>query len=157
MARTRRSWVPKTRTAAPGSLVAEGVRIRRHFPSFNVEVRGDRLLCVGSVSPTASGSRYRVRIEYRRGDVPSVRILRPHIEPSPKIHMYRDGTLCLYDWREQPWDTACSLHATLMPWIAEWLLLYEAFELTGRWLGPEAEHGDTKVPQRGGARRRASR
>lgn len=140
--------MPKTGKVAHQSLVLQKIRIRRHYPSFSVSVRCDRLLCVGSVCPAVQGCSYRFQILYQYGSAPQVRILNPRIEPSPDIHMYKDGTLCLYDWREQPWKTTYHIHETLLPWIAEWLLFYEAYQLTGKWLGPEAEHSDAKRPQR---------
>lgn len=149
MARSERfRWMARGGRIAHQSLVLQKFRIRRQFPSLSVRVRGDRLLCVGSVCPVESGCRYRFELTYRYGSAPEVRILRPHIEPSPDIHMYKDGTLCLYYWHEQPWKTSHQLHDTLLPWIAEWVLFYEGYQLTGRWLGPEAEHGTAKMPQR---------
>jgi hypothetical protein len=62
--------------------------------------------------------------------------------------MYSSGDLCLYDFREQPWMATDNLHEKIIPWVAEWLVYYELFLLTGKWLGPEAPHGgDIKSPQ----------
>ena len=54
--------------------------------------------------------------------------------------MYRDDTLCLYDWREQQWQNSWHLHETIVPWAAEWLLYYGLWLLTGKWLGRFAIH-----------------
>lgn len=153
MARNKWRRMPTGRRHAHASLIIQAFGIRRNFPSFRAAVSGDRLWCVGKAQPTIDGPVYRSRIDYRYGGVPQVRIVVPDIAPRPEIHMYQNGTLCLFDWREQPWLPSCLLHETILPWMAEWLLLYEAFLLTGRWLGPEAEHCGTKHPQIGRPRR----
>ena len=56
--------------------------------------------------------------------------------------MYRDGTLCLYDFRVQPWSSWDNIHEKIIPWTAEWLVFYELYLMCGKWLGPEAPHGD---------------
>lgn len=56
--------------------------------------------------------------------------------------MYKDGTLCLYDWREQPWQKHWHLHETIIPWTSEWLVFYEIWLLTGKWRGRSADHLD---------------
>ena len=73
-----------------------------------------------------------------------MRVLEPKIETDLKAHMYRSGNLCLYDWREQPWQNAWHIHETIIPWTAEWLLFYEIFLLTGKWLGKAATHPTEK-------------
>jgi hypothetical protein len=55
--------------------------------------------------------------------------------------MYKEGNLCLYDWREMPWRTEMKIHETIIPWTAEWLVFYEIWKLTGSWLGAESSHG----------------
>ncbi|HWX23034.1 MAG TPA: hypothetical protein VN578_24290 [Candidatus Binatia bacterium] len=54
--------------------------------------------------------------------------------------MYSDCKLCLYDWRDQPWQDKWHLHETVIPWAAEWLVFYELLLLTGKWHGPSALH-----------------
>lgn len=144
MATRRWERMPKSGGLAYRSLVVQGYAVRKSYPAFRVKVSGERLRCEGNVCPTSHSNKYRIRIDYHYGSSPRVRIVTPVVEPRPEIHMYRDGTLCLYDWREQPWLKSYRLHDTLMPWIAEWLLYYEAFLLTGRWLGPEAPHDGEK-------------
>jgi len=71
-----------------------------------------------------------------------VRIREPELgvadEQKHDIHMYPNGTLCLYWPQEQPWNDSMSLHDTIVPWVAEWLVYYEYYQETGRWVGPEA-------------------
>jgi hypothetical protein len=67
-----------------------------------------------------------------------VRILSPEIRK--RIHMYPNGTLCLYDHRDQPWNARDNLDEKIIPWIAEWLVFYELYLISDKWLGPEAPH-----------------
>lgn len=97
-------------------------------------------MCRGKIRPTSTSDHYRVEVEYSPLAVPSVRILAPQIPLNKEIHMYRDGTLCLYDWREQPWQYTWHLHQTVIPWTAEWLVYYELYLLTGKWRGSSAIH-----------------
>lgn len=78
-----------------------------------------------------------------------MRIKEPEIAPSASIHMYGDGTLCLYKPKDDPWKPSDNIHEKIIPWTAEWLVFYELYLMCGKWLGPEAEHGTAeKRPQR---------
>jgi hypothetical protein len=67
--------------------------------------------------------------------------MEPKLQNCHAIHMYSDGSLCLYDWREQSWQNKWHLHETIIPWTAEWLVFYELFLLTGVWHGKSADPG----------------
>jgi hypothetical protein len=84
-----------------------------------------------------------VQISYEPWDPPEVTIMEPKLEHNDLIHMYPDGSLCLYDWRQQPWQNKWHLHETIIPWTAEWLVFYELFLLTGVWHGRSVAHGCT--------------
>jgi len=98
------------------------------------------LRCEGVIVPSDGCDTYRIRILYPQFGVPTVRIREPEIAPSREIHMYRDGSLCLYKPAEQPWKITDLIHEKIIPWTAEWLVFYELYLLCGKWLGPEAEH-----------------
>jgi len=83
---------------------------------------------------------YKIRIEYRKNGVPKVRVLDPEIQWSSDIHMYKDGSLCLYKPSEIPWKSSDNIHEKIIPWIAEWLVFYELYLFKGKWLGPSAIH-----------------
>jgi len=127
--------------------VAEAAYVRRHYPVLTCKVFPDRLVCVGDVLPFEGAERYRIKVDYRYGDIPRVRILKPLIEADSRIHTYGDGTLCLYDGRKEPWQRTYHLYDRIIPWVAEWLVFYEIFRLTGRWIGKEAQHSGQKTRQ----------
>lgn len=133
-------YIPKTRHNDGKHLAAQTLLMRKHFPCFKCSLRHDVLECEGTITPCEECASYNIRIRMPRGEIPKVWILDPEIEPSGKIHIFKEGHLCLYDHRDQPWLATDHLHEKIVPWTAEWLVYYELFLLTGEWLGPEASH-----------------
>jgi len=125
-------------------LLREKAYLKRYFPNFRVEVNGNILKCEGSMKPTAFSQSYRFELIYQYGKNPKTRILSSHILIDLKIHMFENGYLCLYYWKENPWNIKYHLFETIIPWLAEWILYYEVYELTGKWQGISAEHGARK-------------
>ncbi len=127
--------------------------VEKHFPFLKCGFKRTTLECQGEISPSEFCEPYRVLIRYEKGGVPRVRITRPKIEASTKIHMYLNGSLCLFDPRVSPWKGSYNLHETIIPWTAEWLVFYELYKIHGKWLGPEAPHDpkEPKEPQRDAA------
>jgi hypothetical protein len=128
-------------------LIMESLLIRDRFPILHTRMAGNRLVSRGVVRPTASSQRYKLEAEYQPWSAPALRILEPKIQPEAKLHFHADGTLCLYDWREQPWQKKWHLADTVIPWAAEWLVFYEIYLLTGKWVGPSAPHNSEKITQ----------
>lgn len=124
--------------------VCEEMLIKKRFPLFDCRIRGKTLVCRGRLKPTENSADYRVEISYEPWGSPAVRILSPKIEPKKELHFYKTGNLCLYDWRNQPWQDKWHLADTIIPWAAEWLLYYEIYLLTGKWIGTSALHDSPK-------------
>lgn len=121
--------------------VAQKLGIERNFDCFRCRMpRSDELICDGKITPEEDCDTYEVQIRYDPLAVPTVHILAPALVKSPKIHLYRDGSLCLYFPEDDPWKPTDLIYRKLIPWIAEWLLYYEIFLITGEWQGPEAPH-----------------
>jgi len=135
----------------PCNISAENDRIfalqmlhmRKHFPRFKCSLKNRCLQCTGNIIPDEGCNEYTIRIVYHRRGVPKVYIEHPTITPSPAIHTYADGRLCLYDPRVTPWSGKYHLHETIMPWTAEWLVYFELYKIHGEWFGPEAPHSGT--------------
>jgi hypothetical protein len=128
-------------------LIIEKILLSTAFPFLNCRIKGPKLLCRGRLQPTKFSPRYRVELEYSAWSPPDVRVVEPTIQYTRGIHMYKNGTLCLYDWRAQPWQKTSHLHDTVIPWMAEWLVFYELWLLTGKWNGKSAPHGSSPVAQ----------
>ena len=90
--------------------------------------------------PSEDCDAYDIEVTYRFGGYPNVRVRQPQITPCPAIHMYSDGTLCLYYPINDPWKPSNDLHRKIIPWTAEWLVFYELYRICGKWLGPESPH-----------------
>ena len=140
----------RDRAAEYRRFVLQKQLVERHFPVFTCELRNNVLQCVGSIVPSEHCGSYRIGIRYKKGGIPEVRVRDPIIprEHYSRAHIYREGSLCLFDHRDRPWSAMDDLHATIIPWTAEWLVLYELFLVCGKWLGPETAHGTSpKEPQ----------
>lgn len=139
--------IPSDNAEKSRRLVTETLLLKKHFPFLLPRMVGDRLMCRGNIQPSDTSATYRIDLVYKPWSAPEVRILTPEIKPERHLHFYKDGTLCLYDWREQPWQRHWHLTDTVIPWTAEWLLFYELFLLTGKWLGNSAAHGTSKIAE----------
>lgn len=122
-------------------FVLQALLVQKHFPGFKCRLRCGRLECAGDIQPSDDSDKYSIRVQYEEWKAPKVRILKPHIEPSTDIHMYRDGTLCLYHPPTQPWSGKNDLHKTIIPWTSEWLVYYELYQTEKKWMGPAIPHG----------------
>jgi hypothetical protein len=87
-----------------------------------------------------TGVAYIYKILYDGYSAPTVRILSPTLMlDSP--HIYKNGNLCLYYPKEQPWSNkTCKLFSHTIPWIHEWILFYEIWKISGVWEHPEVNH-----------------
>ena len=121
------------------------LKIQKNYPGFKCEIlpKELELVCTGKIRPDVDAPDYHIQI--RHAVFPEVRILHPKIEPNSEIHMYRDETLCLYFPEDYEWDDISSIHDTVIPWTAEWLVFYELYLLTGKWKGRKAPH---KLPEK---------
>lgn len=121
-------------------VVAEGAFIREAFPFLHVRICGLELICRGRIRPTEQSPRYRIEIRYSPWRSPEVKVIEPKIDFGAGPHMYKNGTLCLHDWHEQPWQNNWHLHETIIPWTSEWLVFYEIWLLSDKWHGKSADH-----------------
>src|ERR1043166_666450 len=133
-----KKFIPRSDAEKQRRLIAENLRVRERFPFLHTRMAGNLLTCRGILKPTPSSQAYRLEVEYQPWGAPSLRVLEPEIKPEAKLHFYSNGTLCLYDWREQPWQRNWHLAETVIPWAAEWFLYYEIYLLTGKWLAKSA-------------------
>lgn len=122
--------------------------VEKYFPCFECSVKRNLLTCTGIIIPSEDCVSYTVQIRYKREGVPKVRVLSPHVKYDHKAHMYKDSTLCLYHPKENPWSGRQNIHETIIPWIAEWIVFYELYNIYGKWLGPETPHGELQSPNR---------
>lgn len=106
-------------------------------------------MCTGTLRPLPACREYQFRLEYRVPKKPKVWIEDPPLvrrspdEPIP--HTYGDDRPCLFYPSEFRSDQL--LARTIIPWLMEWLVFYEAWLATGVWLGGGIDHGGNKREQ----------
>lgn len=127
-------------------LYMQKSRIEKLYNCFSCSVNGltsYELVCRGELQPLDAVDVYKIEIRMRPKRKPVVRILSPKIKQSAIIHMYRDGSLCLYYPYDMVWKISTQIAEYTIPWLIEWILYYEIFKITGKWEGKEAPHFPT--------------
>lgn len=146
----QRILIPRDRGASRRRFFAQKTLIEKFFPCFRCRYRQhERLECIGQITPDVHCPAYEILIQYQYERVPRIWITSPPITPSPEIHMYKDRSLCLYFPDDDRWKISDDVHRKIIPWVAEWLVFYELYQLIGKWLGPAAPHASPeKNPER---------
>ena len=119
--------------------------IESHYDCIRCKVgREGHLKAKGQITPTDYSATYDFSIEYLPYQKPKVFINKPEIKYNNDIHMYIDGSLCLYYPGDMRWNIGLHLYNSIMPWTAEWLIFYELYKITGKWEHPFVPHGKIK-------------
>ena len=129
-------------------LTVEKGLIESRFPCFQCNAISSgttRLECVGLIQPTEHSITYMLRLDYTVWGTPRMYVVSPEIIPTAQIHIYREGNLCLFYPEETPWTHTLHISDTIVPWTAEWLVYYELFKITGKWLGKSALHDSEEL------------
>jgi hypothetical protein len=132
--------IPNNRNEYP-ILLRQKKHIEKHFHYLKCAISRNTLKCTGVLQPHCNCDSYSIRIIYEVGSKPKIYILNPKIDYNDDIHLYNDNSLCLYHSTDLVWDDDKVLIAnTVIPWISEWILFYEIWKITGKWLGAEIKH-----------------
>jgi hypothetical protein len=113
--------------------------IEKNYSFLKCRIENDTLICVGEVQPDHC-EKYKIRIEFRAGYCPQVFVTSPTILQSPDIHVYSNGSLCLFYPPDMKWKDSTKIAAYTIPWTIEWIMLYELWKLTGKWEAAEVLH-----------------
>jgi hypothetical protein len=108
-----------------------------------VSISGSSLRWEGDMLPSALSERYKVRMDYQLSKRPEVRVLSPELRSLDRRrppHLFAEGTLCLFRYKYEEWDSSMPLAETVIPWTSLWLFHYETWLATGRWPGSNQEH-----------------
>lgn len=112
--------------------------MRVAFPGFTPSIGRDRTVTwEGPLQPNSSSPVYQIKVVYGKKGAPRVLVLDPPLRGKPP-HVWPDGSLCLYWWREWRWKDTESIARTIMIWTALWLEYFEIWQETGEWLGPSS-------------------
>ena len=113
--------------------------IEKEYDFLDCRIIRNVLTCTGSIKPDNCKGTYKVKIECVAGFEPKTTILSPEIEPSEKIHMYKDHSLCLHYPPDMKWGVQTMIYQYTIPWISEWIIFYELYLVNGgKWLGRES-------------------
>ncbi len=113
--------------------------LKKKYSFLQCKIENDVLICHGVFQPEYCKA-YKVRIEFRAGCFPQVYILTPRIVPNNDIHIFQEGSLCLFYPGDLNWKDTHSIAEYTIPWIFEWILFYEIYLLTGIWEGEFVPH-----------------
>lgn len=113
--------------------------MRCAWPQLRTSRRRSGLFSRGWLHPSPLTGRYRVRIELEPVRLPHVYIEAPQLRPrrrsSTVPHTYASDEPCLF-WPEgRDWSSSMAICDTVVPWLAEWLVFYELWLVTGEWAG----------------------
>ena len=118
------------------SLAVQQYHIQKWFPKSRIYIKNSQLYWKSHIIPTQLSLKYQICLKYKLKQRPKVRVLEPTLKLPEKIsviHIYPDGTLCLY--YKRGWNGEMIIAETIVPWISEWLLYYELWLSTGQWYG----------------------
>ena len=142
-------------TERPLTVAQQDLLFRSAWPGFAVEWECECATWRGALRPSPLSRTYQVRVDYRLGRLPAVRVISPELQKRNREsipHVYPDGRLCLYMPKRKEWTPQMPIAETLLPWASLWLFHYENWHASGVWEGG-GEH-----PDRGrGATRRVHR
>ncbi|WP_442846263.1 hypothetical protein [Leeuwenhoekiella sp. H156] len=117
--------------------------IEKHFPWLKTVVRDGKLLGKGKIKPKGCSKEYEILVVYDVND--TLRNERIFLANDSKIqfgktpHLYPDNSLCLYYPKDFPQKLALNF-IDLIPWISEWLVMYELWKKYGVWMADEIKH-----------------
>jgi hypothetical protein len=124
------------RASSTHSLAHQAVALDRCFPGGDISLKPNRLQWTGELQPSGNSRLYTVRVVYRLGKHPQVKVLAPELDAGlaeSLPHVFRYDNLCLY--RDGEWTTNMLIAETIVPWASEWLFYYEIWKGTGDWYG----------------------
>lgn len=115
--------------------------IRMLFPVCNSIIYEKKVVVNFEVKDEDFSTVYKLRVEYHSQNSHNVYVLKPLIEPSFYIHMYKDRSLCLYYLPDISPFRRIMVAKDLIPLAFKWVFLYERWIINGhRWEGPESPH-----------------
>jgi hypothetical protein len=129
------------------TLAQQDLWMKSCHPQFRAKRgQGAMISWSGPVRPTPVSDTYSIRITYAFSKRPRIDIIAPRLtlaEGAAKLpHVYENDDLCLYYPRYGEWNQNKTIAQYVVPWISLWLMFYETWLATGKWLGGGIEHGN---------------
>ncbi|QQX76487.1 MULTISPECIES: nucleotidyltransferase [Aequorivita] len=117
--------------------------VDKNFPWLQTVVKDGKLLGKGKIKPKGCKKEYEILVSYDIND--TGRKERVFILNDSKIkfgttpHLYPGNSLCLYYPKDLPQHLELNF-VDIIPWISEWLVMYELWKKYGIWLANEIKH-----------------
>jgi len=136
------------------SLIVQSGTLKSFFPNSKINRNKElSLKWRGILKPTPLSQEYLIELIYRRNkgvDIfvkePKPLLLYKDEKTLPHVYSTEKQKLCLYFPNFKEWDVSQLYVDSLIPWTSEWLMHYEIWLSTGKWLGggkhPEKEEKD---------------
>jgi hypothetical protein len=117
--------------------------LERNFPWLKTVITNGKLLGKGKIKPNGCKKEYEILVEYdinREGRKERVYVLNDsQIKFNKTPHLYPGNSLCLYYPKDLPPHLDLNF-VDVIPWISEWLIMYELWKKYGVWLADEVKH-----------------
>lgn len=124
-------------------LNIEKALVEKHFEWLDLKIHHQNKAIFGKGTLNFKNKRYDIELYY--SPILSYRYDRIYIKDksikyNDDIHLYKDLSLCLYHpIIDKPMLRGIPLYK-MIPWITEWIVLYEKYKQYGVWLGKEIKH-----------------
>lgn len=136
----------KTQFEKPYSVLEQLGALRKTFSSLSWNAKGGVLTGFGKLRPTPLSLEYNFSLDYRITGNKTAKLsvcvsgsnLR-NLDAKDFPHNYgvdqkrKRVKICLYRYKE--FSSRRLIAETIVPWTIEWLLFYEGWLITGKWLG----------------------
>lgn len=133
----------------PLGVAVQALQLSRAFPTAQVFLRSGLLTWEAQTVPHPGANRYDLRMTYRLGERPHVRIVDPDLKglasgkKVPHLFSQIEQTLCLH--YHGVWKSNMLLAAEIVPWAILWTEYFEWWLVTGEWTGDEVDHVGRKA------------
>lgn len=133
-------------SANPKNHVAAYIQkhhIEQNFPWLWTMVKDGKLLGKGKIKPEGCKKEYELLVEYdinRSGRKERVFVLNDsRVKFGQTPHLYPGNSLCLYYPKDLPLYLDLNF-VDVIPWVSEWLVMYELWNKYGVWMADEVKH-----------------
>jgi hypothetical protein len=122
------------------NIYVQGKKLEKAIPSSILRFDKNEMIWEGEITPTLISKTYRIRINYKCGKKPVIRVISEilnRLENERLPHVYSDSRqeLCLYYPKNNEWNSSMYISQTILLWTSEWLFFYEHWLITNEWLG----------------------
>jgi hypothetical protein len=118
------------------SVAQQSLALAQAFPSHRPKMKNGKMILVVPIEPSQVSDTYTMRLEYSLGSRPKITVQSPDLKRSEGKrlpHTFESDELCLH--YEEEFSGQDLIAKTIVPWISEWLVHYELWLITGKWLG----------------------